>query len=215
MLETAIHFLSSVPWYWVLIVAAGFTFLENIFPPSPSDTVIVFTGTLVGMGVVGFAPLLISTTIGSVLGFVVMFWLGEKFEKKIIESNKFKFLSRDAIARTENWFKKYGYWMIVANRFLSGTRAVIGFFAGMSELTASRTIILSAVSALVWNSILILLGAAFGTKWALVDEYMSHYGKIITIAGAAIILIIAVRWIVMKKKKTAVETAEKNNHANQ
>jgi len=188
MLDTFINFVQSVPWHWVLLFGLFITYLENIFPPSPSDTVIVFMGALVATGDVGFIPLLISTTIGSTLGFITMFWLGLKFETRIIESSKFSFISRDLIFKVESWFQKWGYWLIVANRFLSGTRAVIAFFAGMSKLGLRKTTALSFVSALVWNAILLYLGYVFGDNWQLVEKYMNLYGYIIMPSVAVIIL---------------------------
>ncbi len=188
MLETLIHFVQTIPWYWILALGFFLTFLENIFPPSPSDALIVFMGTLVASGDIGFIPLLIAATIGSTVGFATMFWLGLKFEKKIIESNKIKFISRKLVEKVERWFQKWGYWLIIANRFLSGTRAVIAFFAGMSLLSFKRSIILSFFSALLWNAILIYIGYLFGDNFDKVDKYMDLYGSII--APSVIIIVL-------------------------
>lgn len=187
MLELMINYIQTIPWYWVLLFACFITFLENIFPPSPSDALLIFMGALVTSGSIGFVPLLIASTIGSTLGFMAMFWLGEKFEVRVIESNRIKFISRTAIERVELWFQRWGYWMIVANRFLSGTRAVIAFFAGMSSLSLRKSAVLSFFSALLWNSILIYLGYLFGDNWKAVDKYMTLYGYIL---GPSVVVII-------------------------
>jgi len=196
MLESTIEFLSTVPWYWVLLAALVATMVENLFPPAPGDSVIVFTGTLVAFGTVGFFPLLIVSTIGSILGFAIMFILGAKFEHSVIESGKFKFISRKLLAKVERWFQRYGYGLIVINRFIAGTRAVIAFFAGMSGLNFSITIALSAVSALLWNSVLIFLGFKFGENWEIIDHYLDLYGKIVAPIAAAILLFFIIRWII-------------------
>lgn len=188
MLETLINFIQTIPWFWVLVLGFFLTYLENIFPPSPSDAVVLFMGALVTSGDIGFLPLLIATTLGSTFGFITMFWLGLKFEVKIIESNKIRFISRSAVDRVERWFHKWGYWLIVANRFLSGTRAVIAFFAGMSMLSFKKSTILSFFSALLWNAILIYLGYLFGDNWKEVDKYMTLYGSII---APSVILLLA------------------------
>jgi membrane protein DedA with SNARE-associated domain len=199
MFELAIDFLSSVPWYWVLIIAFLTTFTENIFPPAPGDSILVFTGTLIGLGVVGFIPLLLISTLGSTLGFAVMFYFGSKFDTALMKSDKFQFISRDALKKVELWFNIYGYKLIVANRFLSGTRAVISFFAGMSKLNFTKTIILSAFSSLIWNSILLYFGFAFGDNWEAIDNYLSIYGKIIFPVAGAIILFFLIRWFINYK----------------
>lgn len=199
MFELAIDFLSSVPWYWVLIIAFLTTFTENIFPPAPGDSILVFTGTLIGLGVVGFIPLLLISTLGSTLGFAVMFYFGSKFDTALMKSDKFQFISREALKKVELWFNIYGYKLIVANRFLSGTRAVISFFAGMSKLNFTKTIILSALSSLIWNSILLYFGFAFGDNWEAIDNYLSIYGKIIFPVAGAIILFFLIRWFINYK----------------
>ncbi|HOK15180.1 MAG TPA: DedA family protein, partial [Candidatus Kapabacteria bacterium] len=179
MLETLIEIIQKIPPFWILIIAFAVTYIENIFPPSPSDAALVFMGALVGTGTVGFIPLLLFATIGSTLGFITMFVLGVRFEMKFIETDKLKFVSKKALMKVDDLFKKWGYWLIVANRFLSGTRAVIAFFAGMSLLSFRKSTVLSFLSALLWNFILIYSGYIFGDNWKKVDEYMTLYGYIL------------------------------------
>ena len=71
--------------------------------------------------------------------------------------------------------------MIVANRFLSGTRAVVSFFAGMSKMNLPLTTALCGVSAGVWNTILLYLGVVFGKNWRRGAEYIETYSKIVTV----------------------------------
>ncbi|MDT3739237.1 MAG: DedA family protein [Candidatus Kapabacteria bacterium] len=213
MLETIIDYLSLVPWYWVLIIAFLTTFIENLFPPAPGDSVLVFMGTLIGIKSGSFIEILLAASIGSTAGFAVMFILGNKFDHAVMDSNKFKFISRNAIKKVETWFAKYGYWMIIANRFLSGTRAVISFFAGMANLNFKKTIILSALSSLIWNSILLGFGNAFGDNWELIDNYLSLYGKIIFPVVILIVVLFAAYQIFKKKKEESApdsDNQEKN-----
>jgi membrane protein DedA with SNARE-associated domain len=108
-----------------------------------------------------------------------MYYLGYFFGHRVVDSNRIKFINQKDLEKPEKWFRQYGYYLIIANRFLSGTRAVIAFFAGMSELAISKTIILSLLSALLWNSILIYLGIVFGDNYESIIDYISLYGKII------------------------------------
>lgn len=205
MLESIIDYLMMVPWYWVLIFAFLTTLTENIFPPLPGDSILVFMGTLIGIKSGSFIEILLAASLGSTCGFAVMYVLGKEFDHIIMDKNKFKFISRNAIKKVESWFEKYGYWMIIANRFLSGTRAVISFFAGMARLNFTVTIILSAISSIIWNSLLLALGNAFGDNWEKIDNYLSLYGKIIF----PIVIVVVVAFIlyqVFKSKKS--ESAE-------
>jgi membrane protein DedA with SNARE-associated domain len=169
--------LSGLPWYWVFVMAFLATYIENIFPPWPGDSVIIFTGSLVALDVVGFFPLLMVATIGSTLGFGTMYYLGLKFDTTIIESGRFRWISTKSIRKVERWFATYGYWLIIINRFLAGTRAVIAFFAGMSKINFKISILLSFVSALLWNTIIIYLGKIGGDNWEIINEYISLKSK--------------------------------------
>jgi membrane protein DedA with SNARE-associated domain len=205
-LDAAIEFLSHLEWYWVLGFAFFITLLENVFPPSPSDSVLVFMGSLIALGTVGFVPLLAFATLGSVAGFVIMFYLGSKFGHNIVNSNRMPFITKENLEKPELWFQRWGYYLIVANRFLSGTRAVIAFFAGMSDLDLKKTVILSALSALIWNSILIYLGVVFGNNFEAILDYLSLYGKIIfPLIGLVILFFIVKKLWWNKKKANAVE----------
>ena len=203
MLEQAIQFLSDadLPVIWILAFSVLVTYTENIFPPSPSDSVVVFMGALVGFGKVDSVPLLIFSTIGSSLGFITMFWLGRAFGNRIIESKRFKFINEEDMIKPKKWFSKYGYTVIFFNRFLSGTRAVISFFAGISGLKILLTIILATASSLIWNFLLIYLGMTFGENWPIVVEYIDRFGTIIMIAVIAVVIFFAVRWWINRKKE--------------
>ncbi len=167
-----------------------FAFLENLFPPSPSDVVIAFGGSLAGLGKLNPIAAIISATLGGTLGFAVMYYVGFFFGKEILNAGKLRFLPLDKISKVEGWFGKYGYGLVVANRFLSGTRAVISFFAGISKLPFSITLPLCAVSALLWDSILVFGGAILGRNWRLLDHYLDIYGIVVlclVIVAAAIL----------------------------
>ncbi len=169
-----------------------FAFMENIFPPSPSDLVIALGGSLVGLGKLNFFSAIFFSTLGSTAGFVTMYYVGFFLGKKIIDSGKLKFLPLDKIRTVEGWFRKYGYGIVVANRFLSGTRAVISFFVGLSELSIAITLPLCGISALLWNTILIFGGSELGGNWKQIGHYLDLYGVII----GAILLVLIVFFII-------------------
>jgi membrane protein DedA with SNARE-associated domain len=201
-LETIVAWLQTVPWYWILAISLFVTFLENVFPPAPCDSILIFTGTLVGIDVIGFVPLLIFSTIGSTVGFIFMFWLGRQFGDRVIRSNRITFITAESIKRPERWLKKWGIYLIAINRFLSGTRGVLSFLAGISKMRASTTFLAAGISALVWNIILISLGLALGENWQLANEYIKEYGQIIfPIAIVLIVGYIAYVWLKNRQKK--------------
>jgi len=203
MFESILDQISTYPPLWIYAVLFFFAFIENVFPPSPSDLVVLVGGTLVSTGVIHFIPTLILTTLGSIAGFMVLFYLGSAVDKKVIHSGKIKFISVEAVEKVESWFKKYGYWIILVNRFLPGTRSVISFFSGLSHLKVDKTILLATISAFAWNAIILYLGMVFGDNVKKIDNYLSTYSNIVIAVTVAIVLFLIVKNILQKKKQKA------------
>ena len=200
MFENILSDISRLTPFWIYVVLFFFSFIENVFPPSPSDFVIIVGGSLIGTETIHFVPTLLVTTIGSITGFMTLFLIGSLFDKRVLHAGKIKFISLESLDKVENWFKHYGYGIILANRFLPGTRSVISFFAGMSRLNVKKTVISCAISAIVWNALIIYLGFIFGHNIELVDKYLSTYSNIILAITGLIILIFLMRFFLRKKR---------------
>jgi membrane protein DedA with SNARE-associated domain len=208
-MEQAIAWLQTLSPVGVLGLMFFIAYIENIFPPSPSDVLLVFAGTLVGIGVVGFAPALTLATLGSTLGFMTAYVLGRYFEQHFVSGRYHRYLPVNAIHQVERLFKRFGYGVIVANRFLAGTRAIVSFFAGMSKMNLPATTLLSAVSAAVWNSILLYLGVIFANNWRVAAEYLETYTKVVTVVvGAAVAIIL---WRFFRKRRDAANAEAVND----
>jgi len=203
MFEDILTQISTFSPVWIYLTLFFFAFIENVFPPSPSDVLLVVGGTLIGTGAINFILALAFVTFGSITGFMLMFYIGSTVDKKVIHSGRFRFIPINTIDKVETWFRKYGYFVIVANRFMPGTRAVISFFAGISNLDPKRTITLCFVSALLWNAILLYLGFVFGDNVAIVDDYLTTYRNIVIVVTVVVILFFVVR-LFFRKRKSAV-----------
>jgi len=189
-LEQFIDTLISLNPIWIYFIAAAISYIENIIPPFPSDVVLVAAGYLCAAGRVDFFIVLIVSTLGSAAGFMTMYKIGSWFGLKVIETKRFKFLKLDKIHKVEAWFQKYGYLVVVVNRFLAGTRAVIAFFTGISNLSFWRTTFLSCISSLVWNAILLYAGKSLGVNWRAISQYLDAYGRAVLLISVIVVLTI-------------------------
>ncbi len=163
--------------YLVLGISA---FVENAFPPIPGDTVTVLGAYLITTGRLNFWGVYISTTIGSVIGFFTMYLIGKIFGRRFLKSKfRKRFFDEAGIEKVEQWFAKYGLWVIVGNRFLSGTRSVISIFAGIFHLNWQPVLLLSTVSAFIWNGILIYAGYQLGVNWHVISGIIGQYNKVV------------------------------------
>ncbi len=203
MEEKVIEILSSplITPGLILLIAFFFQFIENLFPPSPSDVVLLFLGSLVSFDKIDFLPLLAVATIGSLLGFVTMFIIGKIFGEKILDTGKFKFIKPESLAKARRWFSRWGYGIVVANRFLSGTRAVVSFFAGAAELSVFKSTFYAGISAFVWNALILYAGMTFGNNWKNAVVFLELYWKIVlaVISFGLILYVIYSRFGAKKK----------------
>lgn len=202
MLEDIIAYISSMSPFWVYLTLFFFSFIENVFPPSPSDVVVIFGATLISGGNenISFAAVLFITSFGSSLGFMLMYYVGKFFGEKILRTGKIKFISKTSIENTDKWFTKYGYKLILFNRFMPGTRSVISFFSGMSELEFWKTFIYATISAFAWNVIIIYLGVMLGNNLELIDKYLSTYSNIGLAVTILVIAAFLLRRFIFKTK---------------
>ena len=195
-----IQSITSLDPIWVYAAIFFVAYIENLFPPAPSDVLVVFGGAIAAMGKGHFVFAFIAGTIGGTLGFMTMFGIGKWFGNRILEQGKIKFIKLDDLHKFEKWFTKWGFWLIVMNRFLTGTRAVVSFFAGVSELDFTRTTLLSFVSSMVWYAILVFAGYTLGHNWLKVSDYLKSYSIIVTIFFILVIIGLLIRYY--KKRRT-------------
>lgn len=200
MLQDIITYISTLDPALIYVVLCFFAFIENILPPSPSDFVLIVGATLISNSTIGFVPILILTSIGSGLGFIVMYLIGEYFGEKILRSGKLKFIKAESLEKADKFFHKYGYKIIIINRFLPGTRAVVSFFSGVHKLKPFPTFTYAALSSLLWNSLLIFLGIQLGNNLELIDKYLKEYSQIIFGILALTAFVFLVKFILNKKK---------------
>lgn len=204
-IEQGMHWLQNLSPAGVLALMFFVAYIENIFPPSPSDMVLVFAGTLIGIGTIDYTSSLFFATLGSTLGFMTAYLLGRYFQQKVVHGRISRYLPLGAINHVELMFQKYGYGVIVANRFLAGTRAIVSFVAGMSKMNLAATTTLSAISAAVWNAGLLYLGMIFGKNWQRVGEYLSIYSTIVTVIVIAVLGYFTWRYLKNRRNQSTTE----------
>lgn len=182
--------------YLTILVVA---YLENVFPPIPGDLLVIFAGYLISTGVISFPEALFFSTVGSFLGFIHLYGIGRWLGDSIMSDKKMMFLPKERIRDVNKQFLRFGYWLIIFNRFLAGTRAVISLFAGIGNLYFWKTSAAALFSALAWNALLLFLGKVLGNSWRDLLGYLQSYSIIVTSLLALLAIILLIRWYMKKK----------------
>ena len=171
--------LAAMPPVLAYCVLLGIAFGENVVPPIPGDMLIVFGGYLAGIGQLNGVLVWTLATLGGTLGFMAMYALGRRMGHAVFESNRMRWLPREQLGNVRGWLQRWGYGVVAANRFLSGTRSIISLTVGMAGMDAGRTTFWAAVSAAVWTGLITWGGYAVGENWEVISDYLQVYGWII------------------------------------
>jgi membrane protein DedA with SNARE-associated domain len=195
MLESFIQSVSAMSPAWFYLALFASAYVENVFPPVPGDTVTVFAAYIVGRTQQRFAGVLLATTLGSVAGFMTYYLVGRLVPLDSLLERDSRFFPAATIRRAGDWFQRYGYWVVLGNRFLSGIRSVISLVAGLYRLPWPRVLVLATLSCAVWNGLLIWAGYLLGANWRAIEEILRAYARWLAIAA----ILAAGVWITRKK----------------
>lgn len=179
----------------ILIIAYG----ENVAPPIPGDMAIVFGGYLVGVGQLNFLIVVVLATIGGVVGFMTMYAVGYWAGEAVLDPNRWRWIPKKQVQRARVWLDRYGYWLVAANRFLSGLRSVISLTVGIAHTNPWKTAFYATLSAAVWTCLIAYAGYAVGDNWPVIAGYLRDYGRIVLGLLLAAAGVQAVRWYLKRK----------------
>jgi len=202
-LQVMVQLINSLPPLSIYLVFFLVAYFENIVPPIPGDVLVAFGGYLAAESVIGFIPVLILTTIASVIGFMSMYWIGSRWGVQIQQKKSrfwlLRFIPLEYLNKVRDWMQRWGMGVVLANRFLPGTRSVISITAGLSHTRITPTVIYSTISSILWNGILLGFGWVVHENWRLIGEYLSVYGKVILGIIGLVILFKLGRYYYKKK----------------
>lgn len=179
--------------------------LENVFPPIPSEIVLPFGGFMTTYTSLTVFWVIIAATIGSVVGAVILYGVGllldvERLEKIVERWGHILRVKKEDIRKADAWFDKYGYWTVLFCRMVPLVRSLISIPAGMSNMKFGLFLVYTTIGTLIWNTILVLVGATLGSNWHEITDFIGVYSNfayaIIAIAGIAFLI-----WFFRRSKK--------------
>ncbi|MFI6699080.1 DedA family protein [Streptomyces sp. NPDC050509] len=170
--------------------------LENLFPPLPSEVILPLTGFAAGQGVISLFSALFWTTLGSVVGAAVLYWIGVLFGRERMYAiwARLPLVKPSDLERTEKWFAKHGTKAVFFGRMVPIFRSLISVPAGLERMPMPIFLLLTTLGSLIWNSVLVLSGYWLGDQWDLVETYVGAISKVVlALVAAALVLYLVVR----------------------
>lgn len=194
-LQDLVHWMRALSPLGIYAVILAIAYGENVLPPIPGDVAVVFGGYLAGLGLVSLPLIVVLAGVGGTLGFMSVYAIGYRVGDAIFEREYLRVLPLERLEQARGWVRRWGYYIVLANRFLSGARSVISLAVGISKMDARWTLLCSAISSFVWCALIAYAGYIFGANWPLVSEYLQRYGQAVLLVIGLLVLVQLGRWL--------------------
>ncbi len=196
-----IEVMNSYGYIGILLLIA----LENIFPPIPSEVILTFSGFLTTKSDATVIGVIIFSTIGSIVGAIVLFGIGRLLDVKRLEKIVDRWgyilrLTRKDIQKADAWFRRFGVWAVLIGRLVPLVRSLISIPAGMARMNFGVFLFFTTIGSLIWNSVLVYLGATVGSNWSTIAGYMDTYSNVVVII-LAVLFVLFVIWFIRNRRK--------------
>jgi len=164
--------------------------LENVFPPIPSELVLPLAGFLTGQGRMWFPGAVLAATAGSILGALVLYYLGYYFGEQRVRAlvrkfGKWLMVSEADIDKADRWFDRYEREAVLFGRLFPVVRSLISIPAGIRRMRMDRFLLYTTVGSAIWNTVLIGIGWILGDNWEEVQDYVGYLQYLVILAVLA------------------------------
>lgn len=162
--------------------------IENLFPPIPSEVILTFGGFLTTYSKINPIGVIISATIGSLIGAIILYYFGTFIKVKAKN-----------LAKTNSWFTKYGNISVLVGRFVPIIRSLISIPAGINKMPFGIFIIYTTIGSLIWNIALVYAGVILGKNWVVIANILNKYSNLVLIILVFIALYKLIKWYRRRK----------------
>jgi membrane-associated protein len=150
---------------WTYLIIFLIIFCETglvVTPFLPGDSLLFAAGTFAARGDFSIMWLCILLSIAAVLGDTVNYWIGSFVGPKIFHKEHVRFLNKEYLDRTHQFYEKYGGKTIIIARFVPIIRTFAPFVAGIGSMTYWHFISYNVIGGIAWIASFIFAGYFFG-----------------------------------------------------
>jgi membrane protein DedA with SNARE-associated domain len=174
--------------------------IENLFPPIPSELVMPFAGFLVADGgEMSLTGVVLSGTLGSALGAIVLYWVGawadERIARRFVRRyGRWLMVDERDLDRALALFARYGGTIVFVGRLIPLVRSLISLPAGMQRMPFGRFVLFTVLGSAAWTALLSYVGFVLGENWEDILHVIDRYQSVTLAAlGVAAAIVIAQR----------------------
>ena len=181
--------------------------IENIFPPIPSEVILLFGGFMTTQAKLSIIGMIIAATAGSLLGAIALYYVGKILNKKRLKKiisgkiGKVLRLKNEDIDKADHWFDTKGNKTVFFCRFIPIVRSLISIPAGMSEMPMLKFLVYTIAGSLIWNTVLIVIGSKVGENWTNILSVFDRYSHIVLVLLVILFIIIVLLYYFKRIRK--------------
>ena len=161
-------------------------FLENVFPPIPSELIMPAAGFAAARGELSLTGVILAGSLGSVLGAIVLYAVGRMMnEQRLIaltdRYGKWLLVSSDDIRKADDWFDRHGKKIVFFGRLIPAIRSLLSIPAGMSEMPFGQFLLYTSLGTTLWSGLLAYAGYQLGNNYEAIELWIAPISKVVLV----------------------------------
>lgn len=202
------HWIISIMEQLGYLGIALLMFLDNVFPPIPSEIIMPSAGLTAAQGQLSLTGVIIAGSIGSLIAAAVLYGIGrmishDRLFQWVDRYGKYLFIKRADVQKALQWFEKYGHRIVFFGRMIPAVRSLISIPAGMSHMPFWKFMLYSGAGTIIWTTFLASVGFYFGENQTLMHQIFSQVGYVI-ISIVAVLFI----WALYRRHKRKINVSK-------
>jgi membrane protein DedA with SNARE-associated domain len=180
---------------------------EMIGIPFPAETTLTLAGIAWIKGSFTLVPLLLTATLGNIIGSSIAYCIGRFLGRKVIvRFGKYIGITDDRLDKADRKFLKYRKSVLLISKFVAGFRVFVPYLAGMNKMSFIEFSILNSISAFAWVTVFVLLGRYVNIAWK--HYHVIMHQNVLPIALISIVIVALFLFIRTKMKKRINNSSE-------
>jgi membrane protein DedA with SNARE-associated domain len=173
------------PWAGYGAIFAAM-FLENLFPPIPSELIMPLGGFYVQQGKLALIPVVLAGLLGTVLGALPWYGIGrlvneERIEDWLARHGRWIGISPQELRRSRTWFNRHGTALVFWGRLVPGIRTLISVPAGIEMMPMVPFLLWTTAGSLIWTLLLTVAGLLLGESYTRVELWIEPVAKVVKV----------------------------------
>jgi membrane protein DedA with SNARE-associated domain len=167
-----------------LLGVALLMFIENVFPPIPSELIMPLAGFEAARGNMNLVLVIVSGTAGSLAGAFLWYWIGLKIGPERLKGlarrrGRLLTITPDEIDQADAWFDRHGGKAVLIGRLIPTVRTFISVPAGVTEMSLRRFLLYSGIGTTAWTTLLALAGYLLESQYEKVSQWLNPVSTVV------------------------------------